>query len=140
MKYWPGRSYVDIIGTSMINFGGFHTHPVGVYKPRIRLLHHLLHKPVMLTEVNTDQQGRIAWMQHLASYVSHTSWLKGVVWSQAPSHGAGNMRVGNMQWQIWQDKSPRALQAFRALVADVVKPVNPPGLAAQRARSRNQGA
>jgi hypothetical protein len=140
MKYWPGRKYVDVIGTTMINFGGQHTHPVGVYKQRIKLLHHRLRRPVMLTEVNTEQQGRIAWMQHLASYAAHTSWLTGVVWSQAPSHGAKDMITGKLNWQIWQDKSPRARQAFRELAMDVVKPVNPPGLASPRARSRNQGA
>ncbi len=76
-------------------------------------------------EMFTWQPGRVAWMRHLASYAAHTSWLKDVVWSQAPSYGAGNMQVGNMQWQIWQDKNPQALQAFRELAVDVVKPVNP---------------
>lgn len=136
MKYWPGGSYVQIIGTSMINFGGLHTHPVGVYKQRIELLHHLLHKPVMLTEVNTDQQGRVAWMLHLASYAAHVSWLRGVVWSQAPSYGAANMQVGNMQWQIWQDTSPQALQAFRELAGSVAKPVDPAGITVAAGRGR----
>ncbi len=128
MRYWPGQAYVAVIGTTMINFGGLHTHPVGVYKQRIRLLHRLLHKPVMLTEVDTQQQGRIAWMLHLARYAAHTRWLKGVVWSQAPSYGQGHMTTGNMDWQISADQSPQALQAFRELAGDVVKPVRPAGI------------
>jgi mannan endo-1,4-beta-mannosidase len=134
-QYWPGKSYVDVIGTTMINFGGTdHTHPVSQYKQRIRLFHHMFHRRVMLTEVNTEQQGRVAWMQHLASYAAHTSWLKGVVWSQDPSYGAANMNVGNLTWQIWQDKSPRAQQAFRELATDVVKPVNPAGISVTAGR------
>jgi hypothetical protein len=128
MKYWPGRSYVDIIGTTMINFGGLHTHPVGVYKQRIRLLHHLLHKPVMLTEADTQFKDRAAWMNHLAAYVTHTPWLKGVVWSQGPSYGAGHLTTGNMAWQVTDDRDPQARRAFRELALDVVRPVRPAGI------------
>lgn len=129
LRYWPGRRYVDIIGTTMINFGGpGHTHPVGSYEQRLRQLHHLLRKPVMLTEVDTEQQGRVAWMGHLARYAAGTRWLRGVVWSQDPSYGASHMRTGNMSWQIWQDKSPRAQQAFRELGRAVVAPASPAGI------------
>jgi hypothetical protein len=141
MRYWPGKSYVDIIGTTMINFGGpGHTHPVGVYKQRIKLMHHLLGKKVMLTEVNTEQQGRIAWMLHLASYAAHTSWLKGVVWSQAPSHGAGDMITGNLNWQITSDASPRAQRAFRELAANVVKPAGTVGVTVTTGASRRHNS
>ena len=115
MAYWPGRKYVNDIGTTMINFGGEDSHSVDQFTPRINYVHNLLKMPVMLTEVNTDKQGRRRWMLDLARYVGQTSWINGVVWSQQPSYGAGNMITGNMNWQVWRDRSSRARQAFRQL-------------------------
>jgi len=125
MAYWPGKKYVDAIGTTVINFGGVDDHSVGQFTPRIGLVHQLLHIPVMLTEVNTDQQGRIRWMRDLASYVGHTSWIKAVVWSQAPSYGSKNMLTGNMNWHIDADPSRRARQTFRDLALAVSWPATP---------------
>jgi mannan endo-1,4-beta-mannosidase len=112
MAYWPGRKYVNDIGTTMINFGGSDSHTVDQFTERINYVHDLLKMPVMLTEVNTDQQGRRRWMLDLARYLGQTSWVNGVVWSQQPSYGAGNMVTGNMKWQVWHDRSSRARQAF----------------------------
>ena len=115
MAYWPGRKYVNDIGTTMINFGGSDSHTVDQFTERINYVHDLLKMPVMLTEVNTDQQGRRRWMLDLARYLGQTSWVNGVVWSQQPSYGAGNMVTGNMKWQVWHDRSSRARQAFHKL-------------------------
>ena len=115
MAYWPGRKYVNDIGTTMINFGGSDSHSVDQFTQRINYVHNLLKMPVMLTEVNTDQQGRRRWMLDLARYLGQTSWVNGVVWSQQPSYGAGNMVTGNMKWQVWHDRSSRARQAFLEL-------------------------
>jgi mannan endo-1,4-beta-mannosidase len=112
MAYWPGSKYVNDIGTTMINFGGSDSHTVDQFTQRINYVHNLLKMPVMLTEVNTDQQGRRRWMLDLARYVGQTSWVNGVVWSQQPSYGAGNMVTGNMKWQVWHDPGSRARQAF----------------------------
>ncbi len=141
LAYWPGRSYVDLTGITMINFGGTgHTHPVGQFTPRLASVHRLFHKPVLLTEVDTQYAGRAQWMGNLAAYAARTHWLKGAVWSQLFSRGAADMHTGNMGWQVTGDRNPQARQAFRELAMDIVKPVNPPGLAAPRPRSRNQGA
>jgi mannan endo-1,4-beta-mannosidase len=126
MAYWPGRKYVNDIGTTMINFGGSDSHSVDQFTPRINYVHNLLNMPVMLTEVNTDQQGRRRWMLDLARYVGQTSWINGVVWSQQPSYGARNMITGNMNWQVWHDPSARARQAFLEL-AGAAKKFSPPG-------------
>jgi Glycosyl hydrolase family 26 len=117
MAYWPGKQYVNDIGTTMVNFGGEDSHSVSQFTPRIELVHQLFNMPVMLTEVNTDKQGRSRWMLDLAKFVEQTSWINGVVWSQQPSYGAGNMTTGDMKWQIWTDKSRRARQAFSLLAS-----------------------
>lgn len=128
MAYWPGKKYVNDIGTTVINFGGSDSHAVDQFTPLIDLVHARLKMPIMLTEVNTARQGRAQWMLDLANYVGHRSWIKSVVLSQDPSFGAANMStVGNLSWQVWRDKSPRARQAFQELVAAATKKFGPHG-------------
>jgi hypothetical protein len=127
MEYWPGGSYVDAIGTTMINFGGRldHTHPVSQFVQRLALMHQELGKPTWLTEVDTEQAGRVRWMLDLAKFAEHTLWLKGVVLSQLRSHGGGNLLTGNMKWQVSKQKSPRARRAFRDLALAASWPATP---------------
>jgi hypothetical protein len=125
LAYWPGKKYVADVGTTVINFGGIDAHTVAAFTPRIDLVHQLLHMPVMLTEVNTAKQGRAQWLLDLASYVAHTPWISGVVLSQDPSYGAANMRTGNLSWQVSEDKSERAREAFIDLVWAVFHPAKP---------------
>jgi hypothetical protein len=123
LAYWPGRAYVNDVGITMINFGGSgHTHPVSEFAPRINEMHRLFSKPVMLTEVDTQQTGRIQWMRDLASYAARTRWLKAVVWSQLFSRGSANMSTGIMWWQITNDNT-QAKQVFRQLAAAAAKPL-----------------
>jgi mannan endo-1,4-beta-mannosidase len=128
MAYWPGAKYVNEIGTTMINFGGSDSHSVDQFTQRIDLVHQLLMMPLMLTEVDTDKQGRSQWMLDLARYVGHTSWIKSVVWSQQPSYGKADMpTVGNMSWQVSTDKNARAQRAFDKLVEAATKKFSPDG-------------
>jgi mannan endo-1,4-beta-mannosidase len=128
MAYWPGKKYVNDIGTTVINFGGTDSHAVDQFTPLINLVHQQLKMPMMLTEVNTARQGRAQWMLDLASYVGQTPWIKAVVLSQAPSHGKAAMpTVGNLSWQVWADKSARARQAFKDLVAAATREIGPSG-------------
>lgn len=121
MAYWPGRRYVSAIGTTMINFGvAGHTHPVSQFIPHIELMHRLLHEPVMLTEVNTERQGRVAWMLDLARFAARTPWLKAIVLSQLPSFGAAQFATSNLAWNVSEHQSPRVLTAFRTLVESTV--------------------
>lgn len=122
MAYWPGKEYVNDIGTTVINFGGSEFHPVDQFTPLINLVHARLKMPMMLTEVNTERHGRAQWMLDLANYVGHRSWIKSVVLSQDRSFGAANTpNVGNLSWQVWTDNSPRARRAFKALVGAATK-------------------
>jgi hypothetical protein len=132
LAYWPGRKYVDDIGITMINFGGTtgHTHPVNAFTPRLAVMHQIVpSEPMMLTEVDTQNKGRIPWMRHLARYVARTPWLTAVVWSQLFSRGAAGMQgTGNMGWQIKSD-GPVAKRVFQQLAhAAVEMPASTAGL------------
>ena len=127
MAYWPGAKYVNEIGTTLINFGGTDAHAVDQFTQRIDLVHQLLKKPLMLTEVDTDKQSRSQWMLDLAKYVGQTRWIRAVVWSQQPSYGAADMKTGNMKWQVYTDKSLRARRAFQKLATAATKEFSSPG-------------
>lgn len=128
MSYWPGKKYVNDIGTTVINFGGSDSHAVDQFTPLIDVVHQRLKMPIMLTEVNTAKKGRTQWMLDLASFVGQTPWINGVVLSQDPSHGKAAMpTVGNLSWQVSDDKSRRARLAFDKLVDAATKTFGPAG-------------
>jgi hypothetical protein len=83
-------------------------------------MHRLLHEPVMLTEVNTERQGRVAWMLDLARFAARTPWLKAIVLSQLPSFGAAQFATSNLAWNVSEHQGPRVLAAFRTLVESTV--------------------
>ena len=43
--YWPGRRYVDAVGSTMINFGGQKHYAVSRFVPRLRALRRLYRRP-----------------------------------------------------------------------------------------------
>jgi Glycosyl hydrolase family 26 len=121
--YWPGSSYVDAIGSTMINFGGVKRYGVGRFEPRLRVLHRIYRKPVMLTEVNTQYGGRVAWLRDFGAMLRRLPWLRGVAWSQLPSRGARQMaRPGDLGWDVQRD--PASALLLRTIIDD--------GLGAQR--------
>jgi mannan endo-1,4-beta-mannosidase len=121
LEYWPGRSYVDDIGTTFINFGGSRFHPVRTLEPIIAAMHKRLRMPVLLTEVNTEYTRRVAWIQNLAGYAAATPWLAGVAWCQLPSYGGAHMHTGDMNWQVATDNGG-SKAALRAVAAALNKP------------------
>ena len=126
-SYWPGSAYVNVVGATVINFGGpRHTHSVSQCEPRLAIMHWLYHKPVMLTEVDTQYKGRVGWIRDLAAYVGRTRWIKAVVWSQLFSRGQHDMQTGYMGWQIAGD-SVQVKQAFRQLARAAVRVPSSPG-------------
>jgi mannan endo-1,4-beta-mannosidase len=115
--YWPGGHYVDYIGSTMINFGGPKRYAVGRFAPRLRVVHALYKKPVILTEVNAQYGGRIRWLRDLRAMLRRTPWIKAVVWSQLPSRGATQMnRPGDLGWDVRRD--PRAAGVLRGIIDD----------------------
>jgi mannan endo-1,4-beta-mannosidase len=119
--YWPGARYVDYIGSTMINFGGFKRYGVGQFLPRLRAVHELYGKPVILTEVNTQYGGRRLWLRDLRSMLRASPWIKAVVWSQLPSRGAAQMRrPGDLHWDVQRD--PRSAALVRQIIDDGLAP------------------
>jgi mannan endo-1,4-beta-mannosidase len=115
MRYWPGRGYVDDIGSTMINFGGAKSYPVAEFAPRLRWLHDRFGKRVVLTEVNTAYADRVAWLRDLRSMLAGMPWIPALAWSQLPSRGkAHQLGTGVLDWHVEQD--PAAGQELHAII------------------------
>jgi glycosyl hydrolase family 26 len=115
--YWPGRAYVDYVGSTMINFGGDKSYAVDRFAPRLTSLHRIYGKPVVLTEVNTQYGGRVPWLRDLRRMLRGMPWVKAVAWSQLPSRGAAHLsRAGDMNWDVKRD--PASASILRGLIDD----------------------
>jgi mannan endo-1,4-beta-mannosidase len=116
-EYWPGGRYVDVVGSTMIDFGGTKTYPVDDFAPRLRWLRSRYRKPVMLPEVNTAYDGRLPWLQDLRALLAGSPWIDGVVWSQLPSRGhVHQVGTGDVDWDVTQD--PASAAQLRAIITD----------------------
>jgi mannan endo-1,4-beta-mannosidase len=116
-RYWPGSRYVDLVGSTMINFGGDKDYTVSRFAPRLRVLHRLYWKPMMITELNTEYAGRVRWLRDLRRMLPGMPWIKGVAWSQLPSRGKAHLdSVGDLDWDVQQD--PAAARVLRLIVED----------------------
>jgi hypothetical protein len=115
--YWPGNKYVDAVGSTMINFGGSKRYAVSAFVPRLRVLHETFHKPVLLTEVNTQFGGRVKWLEDFRHLLLRSPWIKAVAWSQLPSRGAAQMRKpGDLHWDVQRD--PASAAVVRGIIDD----------------------
>jgi mannan endo-1,4-beta-mannosidase len=115
-RYWPGSRWVDVVGSTMINFGGSKRYAVARFAPRLRALHQRLRKPLMLTETNTEFRGRVAWLHDLRRMLRGMPWVRAVAWSQLPSRGGAQMRAGRLNWDVQRD--PAAAAVLRAIIRD----------------------
>jgi hypothetical protein len=116
-RYWPGDRYVDEVGSTMIDFGGVKNYPVARFAPRLRTLREQFHKPVILTETNTDYDGRLTWLAGLRRALRRMPWIRGVMWSQLPSRGnAHRTGAGYLDWDVQRD--PLAAADLAAIIRD----------------------
>jgi hypothetical protein len=117
-RYWPGARYVDVVGSTMINFGGAKVYPVARFEPALTILHAVFRKPVFLTEVNTERRTRIQWLRDLDRLVRRHSWIRAVAWSQLPSRGQAQRGKagGDLDWDVTAD--PAAAHQLRAVARD----------------------
>jgi hypothetical protein len=117
-RYWPGSRYVDLVGSTMINFGGQKRYSVPRLYAALRTLRLAFHKQVVLTETNTERRGRVRWLQDLRRTVRRTRWIRAVVWSQLPSRGKVQRRrkIGDTDWDVTRD--PAAARVLRAIIRD----------------------
>ncbi|MDA0159913.1 glycosyl hydrolase [Solirubrobacter ginsenosidimutans] len=110
--YWPGRRYVDAVGSTMIDFGGVKSYPVARFVPRLRWLRAAFGKPVILTEVNTAYAGRVQWLHSLRAMLAELPWISVVTWSQLPSRGKVHQAgTGVLDWDVRSDPSSGSLLA-----------------------------
>jgi hypothetical protein len=115
--YWPGKRYVDMVGATVINFGGSQRYAINAFAPRLRTLHHIYGKAVFLTEVNTQFGGRVRWLHDLRRLLRRTPWIKALAWSQLPSRGAAQMfRPGDLHWDVQRDRKSAAV--LRGIIQD----------------------
>jgi mannan endo-1,4-beta-mannosidase len=117
-RYWPGAAWVDVVGSTMINFGGTKDYKVARFEPALSMLRHTFHLPVFLTEVNTERDGRVAWLDDLAGLLRGRPWIRATVWSQLPSRGAVQQKAeaGDLNWNVANDAA--AGRALRAVGGD----------------------
>src|SRR4051794_5681625 len=76
--YWPGRRFVDLVGTTVINFGGSKDYAVRRFAPRLAELHRRFAKPVLLAETNTAEDGAALWLRALRRMLARMPWVRGV--------------------------------------------------------------
>jgi mannan endo-1,4-beta-mannosidase len=117
-RYWPGSRWVDVIGSTMINFGGDKPYGVARFTPALTLLHRTFRKPVFLTELNTEHATRIAWLHDLATELRRDPWIRAVAWSQLPSRAQahGTNSGADLNWDVTSDHAAAA--QLRAVAGD----------------------
>jgi mannan endo-1,4-beta-mannosidase len=119
-RYWPGSRYVDLVGTTMIDFGGTKDYPVGLFAPRLRALRELYRKPIVLAETNTEADGAAAWLGDLRRLLRRMPWIRSVFWSQLPSRGKAQQRgTGVLDWDV--QREPAAAAQVKAIIRDGVR-------------------
>jgi mannan endo-1,4-beta-mannosidase len=116
-RYWPGNSYVDVVGSTMINFGGRKNYTVRRFAPRLRTLHRIYRKPLMITEANTQYVNRVQWLRKLRLMLRQMPWMSSVAWSQLPSRGKAHLAdTGYLDWNVQED--PAAAAVVRSIILD----------------------
>jgi hypothetical protein len=117
-RYWPGGSYVDDVGSTLIDFGGTKQYTVKRFHPTLVALRRIYRKPVILTETNTEYRGRVRWLDDLRSMLRRAPWIKAVVWSQLPSRSSVHLggSIGDLDWDVTKDAP--AAGALRRIIED----------------------
>jgi mannan endo-1,4-beta-mannosidase len=115
--YWPGRRWVDFVGSTMINFGGRKNYPVARFAPRLNSLRLTYRRPMVLTEVNTSYTGRVRWLRDLRRMLNRRPWIRSLAWSQLPSRGQATLKnIGNLNWDVRRD--PPSKRVIREIIRD----------------------
>src|SRR4051794_10334890 len=117
--YWPGRQWVDYVGCTMIDFGGGRRarYQVDRFAPRLQILRRVYHKPLMLTETNTEYVGRVDWLRKFRRMLRGMPWIRAVVWSQLQSRGQAHLKgSGELNWDVQQD--PASAGILRGVISD----------------------
>jgi len=116
-RYWPGARYVDIVGSTTIDFGGRKDYGIDRFEPRLAALRRVFRKPLMITEANTDYAGSVEWLRDFRDMLRRAPYIRAVVWSQLPSRGKAQMPgAGVLDWDV--TRHPAAAGVLRQIVLD----------------------
>jgi beta-mannanase len=121
--YWPGARWVDYVGSTMIDFGGTRRarYQIDRFGPRLQILRRAYRKPLMLTETNTEYEGRVDWLRKLRRMLRSMPWIRAVVWSQLRSRGQTHLKgSGELNWDVQTD--PASAIVLRGIIADGRRP------------------
>ena len=120
-RYWPGSRYVDLVGTTMIDFGGDKDYAVARFAPRLRALHREFGKPIVLAETNTEYDGARRVAARLRAMLRGMPWIRAVMWSQLPSRGKVQ-RTGHRHRRLGRPaRSARRPPSCGGIIADGVR-------------------
>lgn len=119
--YWPGDTYADLVGTTMVDLGKSKSYTVAQFVPRLELLHTTFNKEAFLPEVNSAASDRVSFFTDLRTWLGDpaSDWVHGMVLSQLPSRAEaerGNS-VGDLSWQVTNDAEAKPI--IKALVQDI---------------------
>ncbi len=75
----------------------------------------------MLTETNTEFDGRVGWLEDLRRMLRRMPWIRAVMWSQLPSRGKVHRagRNGRVDWDVQRD--PDAAAVLGGIIEDGVR-------------------
>lgn len=122
--YWPGADYVDLLGPTMISFGGEKDYSVADFAERLELMHQVFDgKQLLISELNTAFEGRVRWLAELRTWLeTEAPWVTGVVLSQGESVGQIQLgpQVGDLSWNV--DSDPETQPVVRGMIADLSPP------------------
>jgi hypothetical protein len=120
-SYWPGDTYAEYVGTTMIDLGKTKTYTVAQFVPRLALLHTTFKKDAFLPEVNSASSERIRFFTDLRTWLGspESDWVHGMVLSQLPSRAEAELgnSVGDLSWQVTDDAEAKPI--IKALVQDI---------------------
>jgi hypothetical protein len=127
-KYWPGDDYVDLLGSTMINFGARKEYSVAEFVARFEAARKVFNKKLIITELNTAAEGRVKWLTDLRTWLDTTGadWVEGLALSQADSRGAAQLgdKVGDLSWNVISD--PDTQPVIRGILQDFEKSASRP--------------
>ncbi|MEO3923658.1 glycosyl hydrolase [Micromonosporaceae bacterium B7E4] len=111
-KFWPGDSYVDLVGFTGYGVGsssfGFETKASQTFDPTMKLLAKYPKKPVVLAETGVNGKYKSTWINSLGPWLKDNPNVIGLIWTDAPPpHSSADWRF---------DETPDNLKAFKKSV------------------------
>ncbi len=113
VQWYPGSSYVNYVGISMIAFHSDVGYGQAYFFDRLAFLHHTYDKPMVVAEMKVTRSQRYPWLSSLRASLAERPWVRMVLWSETPSAAQAKtpQQTGNMDWSLIRDPRARGLLA-----------------------------